>query len=111
MKNKVLRTSIFDNRYKRFSKKFHSLKTELEQLEKELTENPMIGEPLGNGLYKIRLANEDKNKGKSAGYRVVTYLVDENKSFDIYLIIIYDKSEESSIKKTVLLKLLKQLGL
>lgn len=111
MRSKILRTSIFEKRYKRFSKKFHSLTDELAILEKELRNNPMMGESLGNGLYKIRLANSDKNKGKSAGYRVVTYLVDESNSLDVYLIIIYDKSEESSIKKTELLKMVKLLGL
>jgi len=111
MKSEIIRTSIFEKRYKRFSKKYHSLTAELVMLERELTVNPMMGEPLGSGLYKIRLANSDKNKGKSAGYRVVTYLVDESNSLDVYLVILYDKSEESSIKKTELLKMVKALGL
>ncbi len=57
MINRVFRTSIFDNRYNRFSKKFRSLKSDLTQLEAELKINPIKGEPLGNSLYKIRLAN------------------------------------------------------
>jgi hypothetical protein len=109
MANKVIHTNIFERRYKRFLKKFRSLKTELSELEKELIKNPMIGEPLGNGLYKIRLANEDKNKGKSSGYRIVTYLVDDKVSFEIYFLIIYDKSEENTIKKPLLLKMVKAI--
>ncbi|TCO11019.1 addiction module toxin RelE [Natronoflexus pectinivorans] len=109
MENRVFRTSVFDKRYSRFLKKFPSLKNDLSELEVELTMNPTIGKSLGNGLYKIRLANKDKNKGKSAGYRVVTYLIDESNSLDVYLIIIYDKSEENSIKKPLLAKLVRDL--
>lgn len=111
MANRVLHTTLFENRYKRFSKKFRSLPTEMDELELKLITNPMMGESLGEGLYKIRLANPDKNKGKSAEYRIVTYLVDESNSFDIYLIVIYDKSEEESIKKPLLQKLVKDLNL
>jgi mRNA-degrading endonuclease RelE of RelBE toxin-antitoxin system len=46
----------------------------LENLEKELTDNPKLGEPLGANIYKIRVAAKDKSKGKSGGFRIITYL-------------------------------------
>src|ERR1035437_8336584 len=101
MGNKITPTPYFENKYKRFSillKRDPSLSDELEELEKELLENPKLGEPLGADLYKIRLASKDKGKGKSGGFRVITYLVQENKdSLEIFLITIFDKTEESSI--------------
>lgn len=61
-------------------------------------------------LYKVRLAVESKGGGKSGGFRVITYLVNQtNGGTDIYLITIYDKSEESSIDKNQLVNLLKEI--
>ncbi len=110
MANKVTPTPYFESKYKRLSKKFPSLDEELTELEQELLENPELGEPLGASLYKIRLASKDKGKGKSGGFRVITYLIQENKnSYEIFLITIYDKSEESTVTKTALLKLVKTI--
>ncbi len=111
MPNKVTLTPHFESRYKRFSKKFTSLESEVGVLVDNLTETPTLGESLGAGLYKIRLAVKSKGKGKSGGFRVVSYLITETEdSIDVYLLTIYDKSEESSIKKEALLTLAKTLS-
>jgi len=55
-----------------------------------------MGTDLGNGIFKIRLAIKSKRRGKSGGYRVITYLQTEN---EIVMIYIYDKSEEATISK------------
>jgi len=53
---------------------------------------------------------KDKGKGKSGGFRIITYVVKVfQQSFEIYLITIFDKSEEESIPKPVLLKLVKSI--
>ena len=110
MKNKIIPLSSFVTAFKRFNKKFPSLKNDFLVLENELLQNPQLGENLGANLYKIRLANRDKVKGKSAGYRIITYLVEEvDTEFTIYLIKIYDKSEDSTISKNVILKLIKSI--
>jgi hypothetical protein len=108
MANKIALTPHFESRYKRLARKFASLESELDALIENLTETPDTGESLGAGLYKIRLAS--KSKGKSGGFRVITYLLSKTEEgTDIYLITIYDKSEESSIKKEMLLKLVNDL--
>jgi mRNA-degrading endonuclease RelE of RelBE toxin-antitoxin system len=110
MTNKVIPTPIFERKFKRLSKKFSSLASEIENLEDILIEKPESGISLGANIYKIRLANKDKGKGKSSGFRIVTYLVYKTQnSTDIYLLTIFDKSEESSIDKTDLVKLVKQI--
>lgn len=53
---------------------YPSLKTELTVLFTELEENPTTGTPLGNDIYKIRLAIASKNKGKSGGARVLSFV-------------------------------------
>lgn len=107
MANRIFTTPIFDKYYKKYKNKFPTLQNELEDLEKELLKNPFAGTNLGSGLYKIRLKSKSKNKGKSGGFRVVTYLVNIDKdSIDITLIIIYDKSEINDISKSELKSIL-----
>ncbi len=110
MKNKVITTTYFENKLKRLHKKFPSLEEELLFLEDELLLNPKTGIPLGDNLYKIRVASKSKGRGKSGGFRVITSLIVRTKEETIiYLITIYDKSEEESIRKETLLKLVKQI--
>ncbi|XHR93607.1 hypothetical protein ACFJIV_25340 [Mucilaginibacter sp. UC70_90] len=60
----------------------------------------------------MRVADESKGKGKSGGFRVITYLIEEtDTSIDIYLITIFDKSEEASIDKNDIKKIIKSEGL
>ncbi|MFD1258448.1 type II toxin-antitoxin system RelE/ParE family toxin [Mucilaginibacter terrae] len=100
-------TNNFVKRAKHFKKKHPSLPEDLAQLEKDLLENPKQGIDLGGGLYKIRLAIKSKGKGKSGGYRIISYIVTNNiSSTTINLIYIYDKSEEVSISKQDILQLL-----
>ena len=95
MNYKIIFTFDFERNFKRLAKKYHSLKSDLLELINELRENPFVGESLGNNNYKIRLAIKSKGKGKSGGARIITYvLVRDN---EVYLVMIYDKSERSSV--------------
>jgi len=110
MANKIKYTGIFEKYFKRYSKKYRSLSDDLQQLEKQLIENPTLGIYLGDGLYKIRLAVKSKNKGKSGGFRVITYFIlDNDIDSDINLVIIYDKSDIEDIPKNELLKMVREI--
>jgi len=91
----VIAVPPFIRELKRLARKFPSLKGEYQELVKELKENPEKGTPLGNNLYKIRLAIASKGKGKSGGARVITYLKTEQNN--VYLLSIYDKGERDTI--------------
>ena len=94
----------FEKLFKRYYKKFPSLKSELADLISQLEERPDIGTPLGRDCYKIRIAIASKGKGKSGGARVITCVaVMEEK---VYLLYIYDKSDQSNISDKELLQLL-----
>ena len=94
----------FEREIKRLIKKYASLKSEYENLIDELEENPETGTPLGNNLYKIRLAIASKGKGKRSGARVITYL--KTKEGNVYLLTIYDKGERDSISDNEIHKIL-----
>ena len=78
---------------KRLKKKFPSLKEEIGDLINSLEENPFIGTSMKDGFHKIRL--KIKSKGKSGGARVITCVRVTSKV--VYLVSIYDKSEQTDI--------------
>ncbi|MBS1530164.1 MAG: type II toxin-antitoxin system RelE/ParE family toxin [Bacteroidetes bacterium] len=103
----ILPTPEFDRELKKLSKKYSSIKTDISQLLTSLAVNPKLGQTLGNKCCKIRMAISSKNKGKSGGARVITYvkIVDEV----IYLLSIYDKSDIDTITDKELLERTKEL--
>ena len=110
MKNKIETSPLFETRYKRFRKKFPSIENEMEDLKKQLLENPKTGTLITQNTYKIRLGSIDKNKGKSGGFRIITYLIEEKQNgVEINLLLIYDKSEDASFNKPYILKLVKNM--
>ena len=95
MSYKIEVTSYFNKQAKRLVKKFPSLKTELTDFINALEKDPEQGMSLGNHCYKIRLSIASKGKGKSGVARVITHIQIVRKK--VYLLSIYDKSEQSDI--------------
>jgi len=105
----VIPSEKFKKEAKNLLKKYPSLKEELAELNKTLTDKPQTGTPLGNDTYKIRLAIKSKGKGKSGGGRVITYVVKDNK--EVYLLTIYDKSEFENVDDKTLKNIIQSLNL
>lgn len=105
MKYSIELTSNFKKEAKRLTKKYPSLKSELADLFTTLEIKPTIGTPLGNDIYKIRLAISSKNKGKSGGARILSYV----KVFQttVLLFSIYSKGEKDTISDKDIDELLK----
>ena len=103
----VVATSLFEKEIKILNKKYPSLKNEYIALLKELQENPKMGEPLGKDCYKIRLAIESKQKGKSGGARVISFFYTIKET--LFLLGIYDKSEKETLKDNEIKERLKKL--
>jgi len=100
-------TALFEKQLKRLVKKFPSFKNEYLELYTSLKQNPQQGISIGNNCYKIRVAIASKGKGKSGGARVITHLqIVQSK---IYLLSIYDKSDQNDIKDSDLIEWLKTL--
>lgn len=95
MNYKVEVSENFKREAKKIVRKYPSLKTELADLILELEVNPTKGIALGNDIYKIRLAVSSKNKGKSGGLRVMSFvkIIDTT----VLLFSIFSKGEKESI--------------
>ncbi|MDR2963516.1 MAG: addiction module toxin RelE [Bacteroidales bacterium] len=92
-------TPKFKKSFKRLFKKYRSLKDDFEQFRNEFLQNPLIGDDLGGGFRKIRMAIQSKQKGKSAGARIIVYtFYVELELYTILLVDIYDKSELSTMQ-------------
>ena len=100
-------TDNFKKEAKRLAKKYKSLKTDITELVTELENNPTKGIPLGNDIYKIRLAIKSKGKGKSGGARVMSFV--KIKETEVLLFSIYNKGEKDTISDKEISELIKNL--
>lgn len=110
MEINIVLGSEFKRQFKRLAKKYHSLRNDIDAWRKEIVDNPFVGDDLGGGVRKIRMAIADKGKGKSGGARILTLnvLVSED-GLDVTLLTIYDKGEISNVKDEYIAYLIKNL--
>ena len=92
---KIEATPEFLSEAKKLSKKYQSLKQDIATLAGSLTDKPQQGTSLGKNVFKVRMGITSKGKGKSGGARVITFvkIIAET----VFLVSIYDKSEQSTI--------------
>ncbi len=105
MSYKIELSANFKKEAKKLTKKFPSLKQELTALFTELETNPTMGTPLGNDIYKIRLAIASKNKGKSGGARVLSFV--KITATTVLLFSIYSKGDIDNLSDKEIQNLIK----
>lgn len=103
MQTDIFLSDEFKRQFKRLAKKYHSLKQDYLQLEKDLHENPEAGTDLGNGMHKVRMGIASKGRGKSGGARIITFKLEKlGDHYRIVLLTIYDKSEMDNVSDAYL---------
>jgi len=99
--------SLFNTQYKKLAKKYKLISSDLQKFIDDFETLHTNATKIKSNLYKTRLANSSKNKGKSAGYRLYYYL----KIGDtVYLLTIYDKSEIEMINENILNKFISEIN-
>jgi hypothetical protein len=106
-KCKIITGNSFEKELKQLGKRHASIKNDVAKLILTLQENPRSGTPLGGEIYKIRLAIKSKGRGKSGGARIITYYL--SKDNELFLLSIYDKSEQGTISDKKIAQLLQQV--
>ena len=101
----ILYSNEFKKSAKKLTKGYKSFKRDLQLFISSLEDNTKQGVEVAQGLYKIRIKNSDNNKGKSAGYRIVTYSIIED---EVFLVDIYSKSEMENIADEAIDLIVKQ---
>lgn len=99
--------SRFDKEVKKLSKKYNLIKEDLNNFVLDFDTIHKESTSIKNNLYKVRLSNSNKNKGKRAGYRIYYYLKVND---TVYLLTIYDKSQIESINENTLNQYIEELS-
>lgn len=107
MNFEVRATLGFKRQLKKIAKKHPDIKNQIDILIDSLSIQPLQGTALGKDCFKIRVAIPSKNRGKSGGARVITHVrvVGEK----VFLLSIYDKSEQEAVADIVLDEWIKNL--
>ena len=106
LKLSVSKTDYFERLVSKLSKRYRNIEQDIDIFIDSIEEIKDIGISLGNNLYKARIKNSDKSKGKSGGYRLITYL--QLKDKELTLVYIYSKSDLGNVKELYLDELIKK---
>jgi mRNA-degrading endonuclease RelE of RelBE toxin-antitoxin system len=94
----LLFSDEFKSRLRTLAKRYRKIQSDLQPLLEDLESGNFGGDRISgvgeNPVFKIRLRNSDIRKGKSAGYRVI---YEVRGPVCVLLVVIYSKSDESSI--------------
>lgn len=104
----IIATVPFERKLKRLSKKYSSIGKDLEPVIEQLSRNPTLGTNIGQDCYKILIVITSKGRGKSGGARIITFIRVVNHI--VFLMDIYDKSEQANISKNDLKMLIDVLS-
>ena len=108
-KYKVVEQSLYQKAFKKLSKTYKNIDSDIDNFLKSIKVKEDLGIELKSNIFKVRVANSDKNKGKSAGQRLISYLaIVEN---ELHLLYIYDKSKLTNLtEKEIDEIIIKQIG-
>ena len=109
MNYKIIPTEYFKKQVRSLQKNYPHIRYDLKDLVRILKQNPKEGKRLGKGIYKIRLKSSDVPKGKRGGYRVITYVVDEDQK--VRLLTIYIKPKKATITDDEIMWIVQREGL
>jgi len=96
----VLATARFENDLRLLKKRYRNIRSDVKPILDRLEVGDLLGDRVvGVGLpvFKVRIGNQDANRGKSGGYRLLYYL---KTAQAIVLITIYSKSDQGDIAAT-----------
>lgn len=87
----VIEQELYKKALKKLAKRYRNIDLDIKDFLNSINTKEDLGIELKSNIFKVRVSNSNKNKGKSAGYRLISYLVViEN---ELHLLYIYDKSK------------------
>jgi len=91
MKLIVIEQNLYKRAVKKLSKKYSNIFDDVDEFLNSIKTKEDLGIELKSNVYKVRIKNSNKNRGKSGGYRLISYLkIVDN---ELHLLYIYDKSQ------------------
>jgi mRNA-degrading endonuclease RelE of RelBE toxin-antitoxin system len=103
MKLQIVEKTLYKKSLKKLSKHYKNIEKDIDNFLNSIKSKNDLGIELKSNIFKTRIKNSDKNKGKSAGYRLISYLVIvEN---ELQLLYVYDKSKIENLTENEIDKL------
>jgi mRNA-degrading endonuclease RelE of RelBE toxin-antitoxin system len=104
MNLQVVEKILYKKSYKKLSKQYKNIGEDMNAFLNSISSKKDLGIEIKSNIFKARIKNSDKNKGKSAGYRLISYLalVDN----ELHLLYIYDKSKIENLTENEIDKLI-----
>ncbi|MGE4509986.1 MAG: type II toxin-antitoxin system RelE/ParE family toxin [Sulfurimonadaceae bacterium] len=104
MNLQVVEKILYKKSYKKLSKQYKNIGEDVNAFLGSISSKKDLGIEIKSNIFKARIKNSDKNKGKSAGYRLISYLalVDN----ELHLLYIYDKSKIENLTENEIDKLI-----
>jgi mRNA-degrading endonuclease RelE of RelBE toxin-antitoxin system len=90
-------TPEFKRNLRTLAKKYRHIRDDVDPVIEALQAGEILGDQIsgvGYTLFKVRVRNQDRARGKSAGYRVIYYLRTTN---NIIMVTIYSKTEQADV--------------
>jgi len=107
----VVLTTPFKKSVKQLNKRYPHINQDMQLAISTLTTNPYLGQIIQgtSGIRKLRVRNTDLQKGKSGGYRLLYYALDEPQQI-LYPLLVYVKSDQADVTQQELQSLLAELS-
>ena len=104
MNLQVVEKILYKKSYKKLSKQYKNIGEDVNAFLDSISSKKDLGIEIKSNIFKARIKNSDKNKGKSAGYRLISYLalVDN----ELHLLYIDDKSKIENLTENEIDKLI-----
>lgn len=90
-------TPEFKRNLRALAKKYRHIREDVEPIIAQLQEGQLPGDQvsgIGYSVYKVRVPNQDRARGKSGGYRIIYYV---KTATEIILVTIYSKTEQADV--------------
>ena len=97
-KLEIIEHELYEKSFKKLSKKFRNIAKDMDTFLLSVETKDDLGVELKPDIYKARIANTDKNRGKSAGYRLLTYIAVVRN--ELHLLYIYDKGSIGNLSES-----------
>jgi mRNA-degrading endonuclease RelE of RelBE toxin-antitoxin system len=100
-------TPEFKRNLRALSKRYRHIRSDIEPIIEQLQAGNFIGDRIprtGYSLYKVRVRNQDAQRGQSGGYRIVYYLQAPQR---VIFITLYSKSDQSDISANAVRRIIR----
>jgi len=87
----VVEQELYKKALKKLSKTYRNIDLDVKDFLTSINTKEDLGIELKSNVFKVRVVNSNKNKGKSSGYRLISYF--KIIANELHLLYIYDKSK------------------